>query len=164
MSVDTVAYKQTLSKWASGVTVITTKLPDGTLYGMTASSFSSLSLDPLLVLVCIGKRLNTHQYITESGIFAINILSTAHIEWGKRFAGMIAGVEDRFAGISYHTEVTGSPILPGTLGWLDCHVAHEYDGGDHTIFVGSVTAVGNQDTGEPLLYYNRHWGQFIPTA
>lgn len=158
MTINPTTFKQTMSRFASGVTVVTTHY-QGENHGMTASSFSSVSLEPPLILVCIAKHLRSHGFIEKSGFFAVNILSADQQEWGRRFAGMIPGVEDRFAGITTSVATTASPILPDTLGWVDCRVRHAYPGGnDHTIFVGEVLAgAASNDRDEPLLYYNRAW-------
>jgi flavin reductase (DIM6/NTAB) family NADH-FMN oxidoreductase RutF len=156
---DAVRFRETMAQWASGVTVVTT-VYDGKIIGITASSFTSVSADPPTILVCVAKKLYTHQVIKQSQVFAVNILHTAQLEWGLRFAGMIPEISDRFAGIEWAKAVTGSPVLPDVMGWLDCRLLHSYDGGDHTIFVGEVAACGNQDADlEPLLYYNRQWRQ-----
>ncbi|MBX3011971.1 MAG: flavin reductase [Caldilineaceae bacterium] len=163
--IDLQIFKNTLSHWASGVTVVTTKTGDE-LVGMTASSFSSVSVSPPQILVCIAQKLHTYQAISASGFFAVNILAVTQVEWGMRFAGMIPGVTDRFQGIPLQTAVTGAPILPDVQGWLDCRVAHAYAGGDHTIFVGEVVAGAVNEAAMPLLYYHRNWRQLaeqIPT-
>lgn len=155
-------FKNAMAQWASGVTVVTCH-HEGKNLGITASSFSSVSLEPPRILVCVAKPLYTHGVIQSSGIFAVNILGTEHLEWGMRFAGMFPEIEDRFAGIDYFQAATGSPILPNVLGWLDCRVAHAYDGGDHTIFVGEVVAAGSRAVGEPILYFNRTWRRLDDT-
>ena len=161
-AVDPQTYKDALSQWSSGVAVVTT-VHEGTPGGLTASSFTSVSLDPPLVLVCVAKDLFAHQLLEGSGVYAVNILSSEQVEWGKLFAGMYPEVEDRFAEIDYETAVTGSPILPGVRSWIDCRVRQAHDGGDHTIFVGNVVAGGTaEDTGAPLGYANRQWGRFAP--
>ena len=149
-------FKDVMSQFASGVTVITTCC-DGEMHGMTASSFCSVSLDPPLVLVCVARQVRSHPLIEKSGAFAVNILGQDQLDWGKRFAGMIPDIEDRFAGIEVKTARTDCPILPGTLGWIDCELRQAYDGGDHTIFVGEAVAGGAATKDEPLLYYNRAW-------
>jgi flavin reductase (DIM6/NTAB) family NADH-FMN oxidoreductase RutF len=161
MTVDDKRFKHTLARWTSGVTVVTTHY-DNAWQGITVSSFSSVSLEPPLILICIGKQLYTNEAITTSGAFAVNILKVEQVELGKRFAGMIPELEDRFEGLVCETANTGAPILPGVSAWLDCRVRHAYDGGDHTIFVGEVMATGVGDEEQPLLYYNRQWGTFIP--
>lgn len=163
MPVDAQQYKQILAQWASGVTVVTT-LNEGKWKGTTASSFSSVSLTPPLILICIDRKLLTHQLLEKSGVFAINILNEEQIELGKLFAGMYPDVEDRFVGLDCFTAETGCPIMPSAIAWLDCRIRNMYDGGDHTIFVGEVLAGGTQNTSQPLLYHNRRWGQFKPLS
>lgn len=161
MSIDPQDFKNAMSRWCSGVTVVTTTDKNNIWKGITASAFSSVSLNPPLVLVCITSKLYTHQAIHDGKSFAVNLLGTQHLEWGKIFAGMVEGVEDRFAGIECKTAQTGSPIFVDTLAWLDCELHHAYEGGDHTIFVGEVVASGSSaNESQPLLYYNRQWGQF----
>jgi flavin reductase (DIM6/NTAB) family NADH-FMN oxidoreductase RutF len=161
MAVDAQTFKQALAQFGTGIAVVTTQHA-GEPIGLTVSAFSSLSLEPPLVLVCIMKGLFTYTALEESGAFAVNILSADQKEFGLRFAGLIPGVEDRFAGVSYTTAVTGSPILPGVLSWVDCRTVQITDGGDHGIFVGEVMAATTPQEGEPLLYHNRRWGTFRP--
>jgi flavin reductase (DIM6/NTAB) family NADH-FMN oxidoreductase RutF len=157
MGVDVHDYKNALAHWATGVTVVTTLSGDRHV-GITASSLTSLSLEPPQILICVARKLYTHAAIMESGVFAVNILNVEQVEWGMRFAGMIPEHADRFEGIEFDTATSGCAILPGVLGWLDCTLRHAYDGDDHTIFVGEVVAAGFED-GAPLLYFNRHWRQ-----
>lgn len=161
MTIDSQSFRATLAQWASGVTVVTT-VANGEKVGITASSFSSLSLEPPRVLICVAKRLYTHRAIEQSRIFGVNILSAEQQEWGMRFAGLVPELEDRFAGIDYFTAQTGSPLLPDVLGWLDCRLSAVYDGGDHSIFVGDVVAANAVEAGEPILYYNRQWRRMAP--
>jgi flavin reductase (DIM6/NTAB) family NADH-FMN oxidoreductase RutF len=127
---------------------------------MTASSFSSVSLNPPLVSVCIARHLAMHTRIDQAGVFAVNILSKNSVDDGRRFAGMLPGVTNKFEGVEYATAATGSPLLANTLGWVDCKVWARHDGGDHTIFVGEVLDAGIDKTAAPLLYHSRSWGQF----
>jgi hydroxymethylglutaryl-CoA lyase len=149
-------FKRAMGQFASGVTVVTTLYGD-TPIGITASSFTSLSLDPPLVLVSLSKRLFTHNVIAESGSFAVNVLSAHQLDLGMRFAGMKPEIADRFAGLETIRSVTGSPLLPDSLAWVDCTVWAMYDGGDHTIFVGEVRDLSVSDLDVPLLYHNRLW-------
>ncbi len=158
MTVDRDTFRQALGQWPSGVTVVTT-LVDGEPHGMTASSFSSVSLDPPLVSVCVARHAASHDRIRNAGVFAISILAKDQVEAGMRFAGML-DVEDRFAGVATSTAATGAPHLDAALAWLDCRVWAAHDGGDHTIFVGEVLAAGAADGRAPLLYHDRAWGQF----
>ncbi|MCA9949899.1 MAG: hydroxymethylglutaryl-CoA lyase [Anaerolineales bacterium] len=156
MPINTDTFKQAMSKFATGVTVVTTLYQD-TPVGITVSAFSSLSLDPPLVMINLGKHLFTHKVIAGSGVFAVNILGAHQKEMGLRFAGMLPGVEDRFAGIAVDTAVTNCPILSDALAWVDCRVWEMYDGGDHTIFVGEVLDVYAGEADTPLLYHSRLW-------
>lgn len=154
---DAPRFKHVLSRWASGVTVVTA-LHEGTPIGVTASAFSSVSVEPPLILICLAQKLFTHQVIDVGGVFAVNILSADQADLGQRFAD--PRVTDRFAGVATQRAVTGCPILTGAAGWLDCRVRHRYEGGDHTIFVGEVLAAAANDVAAPLLYYHRQWGRF----
>lgn len=159
MSIDAEIFKNVMAQFASGVTIVTVHHA-GQRHGLTASSFTSVSLNPPLILVCVGKELYSHRLIEKSRAFAVNILSARQLDWGVRFAD--PKVEDRFAGIEYTTALTGSPVLPGCLAWADCRLHNVCDGGDHTIFIGEVVAGGAPNAGKrtaeaPLLYYNRAW-------
>jgi hydroxymethylglutaryl-CoA lyase len=156
MTIDLSVFKAAMAQFASGVTVVTTT-DGGQRFGITASSFSSLSLEPPLIMVSLAKKLYTHSVIERSGVFAVNILGAGQREWGMRFAGLIPGLADRFEGIASFTAVTGSPILPDVLGWVDCRLWAQYDGGDHSIFVGEAAAVETSEADTPLLYHNRLW-------
>jgi hydroxymethylglutaryl-CoA lyase len=149
-------FKHAMSHFATGVTVVTT-IFQGKPIGITASAFSSLSLEPPLVMVSLSKKLFTHQVIADSGKFAVNILAHDQHERGMIFAGMRPEIEDRFAGIVTDTAVTGCPIFPDALAWIDCTLWEQYDGGDHTIFVGEVQDVHAAAEGNPLLYHDRLW-------
>ena len=159
MSGDPATFKAVMGQWPSGVTVVTT-VDDAGPAGMTASSFSSVSLNPPLVSVCVARHLAMHTRIDKADVFAVNILSKNSVEDGRRFAGMLPGVTDKFQGVQYHTAATGSPLLANTLGWVDCKLWARHDGGDHTIFVGEVLDAGIDKTAAPLLYHSRSWGQF----
>lgn len=158
---DDVTFKKALAQWVAGVTIVTTHA-DGMYQGMTASSFTSVSLNPHLILISIGKKVSSYPLIEKSGVFAANILHTGQLEWARRFAGLIPDVANRFEGIDFTTAATGSPILPGVLAWVDCEVYRAYEAGDHTIFVGQVVAADGQTGGQPLLYHSRTWGHFAP--
>jgi hydroxymethylglutaryl-CoA lyase len=156
MTFDLNTFKRAMGQFASGVTVVTTKHGDAPI-GITASSFTSLSVNPALVLVSLDKKLFTHNVIAESGFFAVNVLSARQLEIGMRFAGMKPEIKNRFEGLQTHTAVTGSPLLPDSLAWIDCKVWNMYDGGDHTIFVGEVKDISVSELDTPLLYHNRLW-------
>ncbi|MDG6103648.1 flavin reductase [Dactylosporangium aurantiacum] len=157
MTIDPDTFRSVLAQWPSGVSVVTTVAGDG-WHGMTASSFSSVSVDPPLILVCLNRRITTHALIEASGVFAVSVLAKDQTVIGRRFAGQ-ERVADRFAGGAWQTRVTGAPVLTDAVGWLDCRVVHAYAGGDHTIFVGAVLGAATERVVAPLLFHSRAWGQ-----
>ena len=145
--------------FAGGVTVVTT-VHEGKLRGVTVSAFSSVSLNPPLVLICLANESESREWIAESGIFAVSILSDEQEFLSERFAARAPIVNARFDGVPYHTAITGSPILDGSIAWYDCRAEAMHDGGDHTIFVGRVEAIGlGENSRQPLVYFaNRYAG------
>jgi flavin reductase (DIM6/NTAB) family NADH-FMN oxidoreductase RutF len=156
--VDAAAFRAVLGQWPTGVTLVTT-VRDGRRHGVTASSFSSVSLDPPLVSVCLARSAFAHDVVRDAGVFGVTILAKDQAELGQRFARYDPAV-DRFDGLAWESARTGAPLLSSALGWLDCAVRHAYPGGDHTIFVGEVLAGATPRTTSPLLYHSRTWGQF----
>ena len=150
MPIDEFRFRQALGYFASGVTVVTTG-HEGQLYGMTVSSFSSLSLSPPLVLICIDKAVPTHDALRDAGQFVVNILEKRQEHLSRRFA--MPG-DDKFKGVAWHTGTLGLPVLDRVLAVIECRMHATLDGGDHTIFVGEVIDA-MVDDGTPLLYYRR---------
>ncbi|HEY2325373.1 MAG TPA: flavin reductase family protein [Thermoanaerobaculia bacterium] len=148
MPVDDAQFKLAMSHFASGVTVVTTE-QDGTPFGMTVAAFSSLSLHPPLVLVCIEKSVRTHEAIAAAGKFGVSILSGTQADVSNRFASR---TEDKFSGIQTHSGTTGVPLIDGAITTLECTVTEQLAGGDHSIFVGEVVAIETAE-GVPLVYY-----------
>ncbi len=149
-------FRHVLARFASGVTVVTVA-SDGTRAGFTASSFTSGSLDPPLVLVCVARRLDALGLIERGGRFGVSILAAHQRDLGLRFAGLLPGVHDRFAGVDLVPGRDGSPWLAGCLAWMDCRVWRLHDGGDHVIVVGEVVEARLGEATEPLGYFDRHW-------
>ncbi len=145
--------------FASGVTVVTT-VHDGKLRGVTVTAFTSVSLNPPLVLICLANESESKDWVAGSSIFAVNLLSDEQEFLSERFAARAPIVNARFDGVPYHTAITGSPILAESLAWYDCRVEAMRDGGDHTIFIGRVEAMGFGAEGkQPLMYFaNRYAG------
>ena len=175
MSIDAKNFKRALGKFASGVTVITVRSPDGEDHGMTASAFSSLSLDPPLVLVCIKNENQTYELIEKAGSFAVNILGRHQEAESNRFAGGYIDAEghwqrwpegrDKFEDlVTTRGEVSGAALIEGSLARLDCRLEHILAGGDHGIFVGRVEGaqVLDSDDSAPLLYFGGRYGGFQP--
>jgi flavin reductase (DIM6/NTAB) family NADH-FMN oxidoreductase RutF len=164
MPADAKLYKDVLSHFASGVTVVTTSA-DGVPHGLTVSAFSSVSVHPPRVLICLGNDTDSKPLIERAGAFAVHILGREHAGLGPRFAKLLADADDPFTGIEYRSESTGSPILSECLAWLDCRVESTLTVGDHTILVGAVEAAGRGAVdGEPVLYYRRAWRVLDPEA
>ncbi len=156
---DSAEFRRVLGHWPSGVAIVTTRTPDGRACGLTANSFTSLSLNPLLILVCIEKEADTHDCVRHAQTFAVNILDADSERLARRFSAW--EIDRKFDGLAFHEEQTGAPVLDEALAWVDCRVHAEYEGGDHTIFVGEVTA-GDAREGAPLLYYRGGYGRLTP--
>ncbi len=142
-------FRHVLGHFATGVTVVTTCDADGRPTGLTASAFTSVSLEPPLVLVCVDHKSQTYPALLERGRFAVNVLSTEQEEVSRRFATTRL---DKFDGVPHHMSDLGLPLIDGALARLECTTATTHVEGDHTIFVGVVerASVG---TGQPLLYF-----------
>lgn len=150
MAVGPDKFREALSKFASGVTVVTTRDEEGTNHGITVSAFCSVSLDPPLVLICIEKSAGSHYAFHQSGRFVVNVLHEDQAEYSVRFA---APGGEKFNGIEVDVGEGGIPILKGTLATLECSIAEVCEGGDHTIFVGRLDSA-RVDSGKPLLYFH----------
>ncbi|MCE2900705.1 MAG: flavin reductase family protein [Gemmatimonas sp.] len=142
-------FRAMLGRFASGITVITARDEQGTPHGMTVSAFSSLSLDPPLILACIANDATMAPLMARTASFAVNILSAGQEAVSRRFAGK---VDDRFAGIGYHDGELGDPVLEEVLAWMQCRLVARHPAGDHVILVGQVEQAGASE-GKPLLYY-----------
>jgi len=149
-------FRRVMSQFATGVTIITAWDADRRPTGLTASSFTSVSLDPPLILVCVSHKAQSYPAIKTAGRFAVNILSQGQEGASRRFAtSTSAPGEEKFAGLEYRSGPLGLPVLTDGLAELECTVVHAYPGGDHTIFVAQVDgAECRGDAGkEPLLYF-----------
>jgi flavin reductase (DIM6/NTAB) family NADH-FMN oxidoreductase RutF len=147
--IDPDLFRAVLGRFASGVTVITACDANHTPHGMTVSAFSSLSLDPPLVLVCIANDATMAPVIAHTESFAVNVLSSGQEAVSRRFAGKM---DDRFAGVGYSDGQLGDPVLDDVLASLQCRVVARHPAGDHTIVVGQVEDAAAYE-GKPLLYY-----------
>ncbi len=155
---DALTFRQIAGCFATGVAIATTKAKDGTPYGLTVNSFTSLSLDPLLVLVNIDKQAGVYDAFMQSDTYAVNILQQSQKALSQQFAA--TGI-DRFAGVPYRNGQLGAPILDGCLAFFDCKIVNRLDGGDHTIFIGAVLD-GAAGDGQPLLFYRGQYRQLAP--
>jgi flavin reductase (DIM6/NTAB) family NADH-FMN oxidoreductase RutF len=141
-------FRAALSRFPSGVTVVTTKDAAGMLHGITVSAFCSLSLEPPLVLICIEKSAGSHDALTETKAFVVNILSSTQANVSEHFASLML---DKFDGIHFRSGMNEMPVIEGVVASLECSLRQICDGGDHTIFIGLVE---NATIGEgfPLVY------------
>ncbi len=152
-AVDELAFREAISHFATGVTVITT-IADGKPAGMTASAVASLSLDPVLLLVCIDNRLPTHEAIEASRCFVVNVLGEGQEALALQFA---RPSPDKFAGVAL---VPGQelPVLRDAIAHFVCDVHERFPGGDHSIFTGLVRACGATPGKRPLVYFRSKFG------
>lgn len=154
---DSAKYRQVLGHFPTGVTVITA-VDDGAPVGLAVGSFSSLSLDPPLVLFCPGSQSSSWPKIRAAGSFCVNILAADQEHVCRVFAGKDP---DKFAHVDWsRTKATGSPLIDGVLAWIDCDIEQVIPGGDHDIVVGRIRDLDATDTGGPLVFYRGGYGRF----
>jgi flavin reductase (DIM6/NTAB) family NADH-FMN oxidoreductase RutF len=152
-------FRAALSRFPSGITVVTSRGTAGERHGITVSAFCSVSLNPPLVLACIEKTTGSHAAIRDSGVFAVGILAAGQDDLSERFS---LPSPDKFDGVSCRVGLAGVPVLTDALVALECRVENAFDGGDHTIFVGSVENVSIRD-GEPLVYFHGSYRDLLST-
>jgi flavin reductase (DIM6/NTAB) family NADH-FMN oxidoreductase RutF len=152
MSIDAKTFRQIMGRFATGVTIVTTAV-DGWLHGMTANAVASLSLEPMLVLVCVDKAAHAHEQLARAGRFAVNILAEEQQELSTLFAVSAEAERDQLRGADYRLGPHGTPLLEGCLAHLECEVTDRCEGGDHSIYIGAV--LGGEITREaaPLLFF-----------
>lgn len=141
--IDPVALRRAFGTFVTGVTVITTQEADGTPRGMTANSFTSVSLDPPLLLVCVAKSASSFQAFTEADCFAVNILHEGQVDVSATFASKSP---EKFQSVNHDRVHTGAPVLTDSLTWFDCSLYNSIDAGDHAILIGQVRAFGTSPT------------------
>ncbi len=162
MSVDADSLKQTMRRWASGVTVVTSSHGQERA-GVTASSFTSISVDPPLILMSLQSFTPTLKLIERSGIFAVSILTSQQANLSVQFAGFgkLPEGADKFYGVELTTAETGAPIIEHAAGWLDCKLTSIYEAGLSRIVIGEVMATGQGENLPPLIYMNRNYYDLI---
>jgi flavin reductase len=135
---------------------------DDTPHGMTANAVASVSLDPPLVLVCVERRTVMAERVVDAGVFALSFLDERQATLSLIFADADRPQgHPQFAEVAYRRQTTGSPVIDGNVGWVDCRVWSVADGGDHLVVIGEVVALG-RDADRPLLYYRGEYGRFVP--
>ena len=151
------SFRAALGRFASGVTVVSARDPEGRDHGMTVSAFTSLSLDPPLVLACIDREASMHELLLDVDRFGVSVLEEGQEEISRRMAdGDISGPA-RFEGVGIVRRETGIPLVADALAHLECVVEARHDGGDHTILVGRVEHAHVME-GKPLLYFRGGYG------
>ena len=147
--------KQAMRVYPQGVTVATTTGPSGPT-GLTVSSFTSVSLEPPLVLISIAKGSAIHDLFREAKAYTINFLADDQKSVSDRFAGRTK-VKDRFEGLKFSNGVTGSPIIDGVRVAIECRAWQVYEGGDHSILIGEVVSAKTYNSKRPLVYYSQQY-------
>jgi flavin reductase (DIM6/NTAB) family NADH-FMN oxidoreductase RutF len=154
MPISSESFRESLSRFPSGVTIVTVKAGD-TAHGLTVSAFASVSPKPPLIAVAIDHRHRAHEFFESDGAsFAVSILGQEHVELSNRFAWVKD--EDRFAVGAWAEAVTGAPVLSDALAWMDCSIYDRFVAGSHTVYIGQVEATATEsDERPPLVYWNR---------
>jgi flavin reductase len=150
-------FRSAVGAFATGVTVITTRGEpdvDTDVYGMTANAFSSVSLDPPLVLVCVVSGTVGAETIARNGVFAVNVLGNDQEQISRFFSSRDRPYgQAAFSELPHFSAVTGSPILERSAAYLDCWVTAQHEAGDHVIFIGEVVALGVDPALRPLVFH-----------
>ncbi|MGH8907647.1 MAG: flavin reductase family protein [Egibacteraceae bacterium] len=150
-TVDSAAFRLAMTRFAAGVTIVTTVDERLRQWGFTANAFTSLSLDPPLVLVCLDARAECHPAFSAASGFAVNVLRPEHEPLARRFA--TKGI-DKFASGRFEPSAAGLPVLPDALAVIECATEQRLPGGDHTILIGRVRDCRVGD-GAPMVYFDR---------
>lgn len=156
MQPDPSNFRAALGFFATGVAIVTA-VDGGEPVGMACNSFTSVSLEPPLVLFCASKASSTWSRIQAAGAWVANIVRDDGEDLTRRFADRGA---DRFASVGWQPGRTGAPVLDDALAYVDCETVAEHDGGDHVIVVGRVVELGHVTSGRPLLFYRGGYGRF----
>lgn len=151
-------FRDAVGAFATGINVITTR-SDQAAYGLTANAFSSVSLDPPLVLICVGSTSEGCGVITTNGAFAVNVLSHDQEPLSRFFASKDRPRgRDAFRGVPHSVAITGSPLLDGALAQMDCRLHAAHEAGDHMIFIGEVVALNVDSEAKPLIFHGGQYG------
>lgn len=142
--------REVMSSYPTGVTIVAAREPEGDPFGLTVNSFTSLSLEPSLVLVCIGHGATSHDRLIASSVFSVNLLSGEQGAIATRFAADPS--EGRFDDVTWEPGALGAPLIAGAMAWLECSRYAVLDGGDHSILIGRVEHARMTDR-EALVYH-----------
>jgi flavin reductase (DIM6/NTAB) family NADH-FMN oxidoreductase RutF len=150
-------FRDALAQFATGVTIVCTRAPDGGYVGFTANSFNSVSLDPPLILWTIARRSGSLAAFETAERYAVNVLSSEQADLARRFSRPHA---DRFAGVAHRLGWSDAPLIDGCVAWLECRHHARHHAGDHVVFVGEVVTV-ERARGHALIF---HQGRFTSTG
>lgn len=156
MSLDSETLRRAMRAWTTGVTIVTARYEDQQ-YGMTVNSFTSISLDPPLIMVALKTLTHTHDLVVKSGMFAVTILTAEQQELSQRFAGKLPNVSDRFEGVQTEKLFEGIPVFRNGMAYFHCRVVNSLPVGENTLFVAEVVAARGEGEGVPLVYHNRQY-------
>ncbi|MER7501933.1 flavin reductase family protein [Nonomuraea pusilla] len=155
--VDSRTYRKVVGRFATGVAVVTTRVGDVD-HAMTVNSFTSVSLDPLLVLFCAEKVARFHAAVLEAGVWGVSVLPASMEDASRFFAHRGRPLDGQLARWRHHRGASGVALFDGALATLECSTTDVHDGGDHSIVVGTVTALAAPSDDAPLLYYDGGYG------
>ncbi len=157
MTIDPAAFRNVLGQFATGITVVTA-MEDGAPVGFTCQAFAALSLDPPMVALAPSKSSTSWPRMVKAGAFCVNVLAEDQEALCRTFA--LSG-GDKFAGVAWRLGDAGTPVLDGTLAWVECRLEAVHDAGDHELVTGRVQRLG-VGTGEPLLFYRGRYRRLMP--
>jgi flavin reductase (DIM6/NTAB) family NADH-FMN oxidoreductase RutF len=147
-------FRRLVGHFATGVVIVTSADPaTGDLHGVTVNSFTSVSLEPPLILVCIDRAAQSHDFLTSRPAFVVNILARRQAALAERFAGRAPLVGPQFQGVAFTPGMSGAPRLAGVVAWVECTRYAVYDGGDHSILVGLLATGETGSDDDPLIFY-----------
>jgi flavin reductase (DIM6/NTAB) family NADH-FMN oxidoreductase RutF len=148
--------RQAMRAWTAGVTVVTASHA-GEQHGMTVSSFTSIALEPPIIIISLQTNSRTHNLITQANAFAVTILASDQQDISDLFAGRLPDIADRLNEVETETLVTGAPFIKGGLAYLDCRVSQVIAVGTNTLFLAEVVAARGNGEGKPLVYHDRNY-------
>jgi flavin reductase (DIM6/NTAB) family NADH-FMN oxidoreductase RutF len=154
-------FKELMRRFAAGVTLVTFN-ENKKFGGLTVSSFCSLSMDPPLVLICIDRKIVSHDSLEKTDTFGVNICNSEQGKLAWDFANSNIDKNELIKSLPHTLTKLGTPLLDGCLATMECKITQKYDGGDHTIFVGQVEEGNVDEKAKPLVYYGSGLGEFKP--
>jgi flavin reductase (DIM6/NTAB) family NADH-FMN oxidoreductase RutF len=157
---DSEQLRQAMRAWTSGVAIVTAS-HEGDQHGMTVSSFTSVAVEPPLIIISLQTDSRTHTLIAQANTFAVTILAQEQQDISDRFAGRMQNIDNRLEGIETETLVTGAPFIKGGLAYLDCRVSQAIAAGKNTLFLAEVIAARGNGAGRALVYHNQKYRKLV---